>query len=130
MIARPMLMVAVLLCVGVAATPAIPGIDERSTTVARYEVRIEPDLATASLVGSETVVLSGVAVGTLTLNRGALTIDAVEHDGQSLPFELDADTVRIALTSQPRDRRLTIRYHGTPRSGMVFVPSREQIYTA
>jgi len=104
-----------------------------SFAIVHYDVRLEPDVATGRVAGSETISVrfADRQGGVVTLNRGTLTIDAIEASGRPLPFETDTASVRISVppSSSETVRRITIRYHGTPASGLVFVPEREQLYT-
>jgi len=111
---------------------AAPASSADSFAIAHYDVRLEPDVAGGRVVGVETISV-GFADrqgGSVTLNRGALSIDAIEEGGRPLSFETDTGIIRIAVPSARAPlRRITIRYHGSPTSGLLFVPEREQLYT-
>jgi len=67
----------------------------------------------------------------VTLGRGSLDIDAVRENGTPRSFTVDGKRLHIALPREgaSRTRQVTIAYHGAPKSGLIFVPEREQIYT-
>jgi aminopeptidase N len=120
-------------CVAIAAGEAqVPAIASgRPFTVTHYDVQIEPELNSRSVSGTATlsIVLANDAQ-TIVLNRGSLEIDEVREAEVTRTFVADGNRVRITLPpARSPARTLTIRYHGTPKSGIVFVPEREQIYT-
>jgi len=128
------------LCVCVASgraqTPAGATRDTRSFSVSHYDVHVEPRLESRTVSGTVTlsVVLhredAAAAGATIALNRGRLEIDSVQEGTAARAFIIDGNRVRITLPpARSTTRTLTIRYHGMPSSGLVFVPEREQVYT-
>ena len=105
----------------------------RAFDVTHYDVLLEPRLESRTVVGvvALSVVLHRDDLETVVLNRGSLDIDSVREGGQDRPFLLEGNRVRITLPrGRPKQTRtLTVAYHGTPKSGIVFNAEREQIYT-
>ena len=107
--------------------------DQPSFSVTHYDVHLAPRLESRSVTGVATlsVVLRRDDVDTIVLGRGRLEIDSVQESGSARPFVVDGTRLRVTL---PRGRAnetrmLMIAYHGSPSSGLVFEPEREQIYT-
>jgi aminopeptidase N len=107
--------------------------EERPYSITHYDVQLEPRLDTRTVTGSVTlsVVLHREDVETIALDRGRLEIDSVQEAGQSRAFVVDGNRVRMTLPrgTANQTRTLTVRYHGSPSSGLVFNQEREQIYT-
>jgi aminopeptidase N len=114
---------------GQAAKPA----PSHPFSVTHYDVTLEPHLSTRSVSGivTLTAIVHDDAADAITLNRGALDIDSVREGTADRAFAVDGSRVRITLprAGSSRRRTIAISYHGTPRSGLVFVPEREQLYT-
>lgn len=97
-----------------------------------YDAYLEPDLEAQTIRGVVTLTLNrpGSPGESLSLDRGALEIESVEGDGHALPFETPARHVVIRVAdARVHPRRISIRYRGAPRSGLVFVPDRRLMYT-
>jgi aminopeptidase N len=105
----------------------------RNFDIAHYEVRLEPRLDARTIAGTAilTVRPDNDAVEAIVLNRGGLEVDAVHEESSPRIFTLEGNrlVVRLPRSRSWRERTLTIDYHGTPRSGLVFAPEREQLYT-
>jgi aminopeptidase N len=105
---------------------------EREFDVTHYDVRVDPRLQSGTVRGVAvlTVVLARREVGAINLRRGTLEIDSVAEDGHARAFVVEGTSLHIALPpSHRRPRTITVAYHGAPKSGLVFVPEHEQIYT-
>ena len=101
--------------------------------VTHYDAYLEPKLAARTISGSVTLTLEdGPAVaGVVRLQKGDLTIDAVAQDSEPLLFETAGQTLTIHVrATRVRPRRVTVKYHGAPRAGLVFMPERQQMYTS
>ncbi len=105
----------------------------RPFSVTHYDVQLEPRLDSRTVIGTVTlsVVLHGDAVDAIALNRGSLDIDTVEEHGSTRSFVVDGNRLRIVFPrGRPgQARTFTITYHGSPKSGLVFVSEPEQVYT-
>lgn len=100
--------------------------------VTHYDLRLEPLVASKSITGTVVLGLNRSAVPgeVLTLNRGELTIDAIEQDGHPLFFDTPPGMLRVTFPPGARARGpITVRYHGTPRYGLEFAPGRPVVYT-
>jgi puromycin-sensitive aminopeptidase len=89
----------------------------RQTVPSRYEVELEPDLATSSFRGTVAVDVDTVeASAALVLNSIELEIDSCELDGVAVPYQLDEASERLFVT--PDDgvatgpHRLAISFRG------------------
>lgn len=105
-----------------------------SFDVARYDARIEPDMATKSVKGRLLVEFKSLVNGLaeIRLNAGALNIDGVRDGKSPLKSEWKDGLLHISLTRPAKlneKRRIEIEYHGTPRRGINFFPEQQQIYT-
>jgi aminopeptidase N len=107
--------------------------DGRPFSVTHYDVEVEPRLDSQTITGTATLslVFNRDLVQTIALDRGRLEIDGVEEDGRPRAFTVEGTRLRLIL---PRGRAnekrtLTVRYHGTASSGLLFNAEREQIYT-
>jgi aminopeptidase N len=104
----------------------------RSFTISHYDVELRPQLETGTVEGSASLTVRVANPGpTLTLNRGALDIDEVRDGERPLTFRVDRGQLHIEVppSNTGSERRISVRYHGRPASGLVFVPEREQLYT-
>ena len=105
----------------------------RQFEVTHYDVLLEPHIDTKEVSG--TVMLTVTALDpradTLVLNRGNLEVESVEEGGAPLRFTQEPSLVRITVSpGRTRDpRSIAITYRGTPRSGLVILPERQQMYT-
>lgn len=99
------------------ATKAGEGID-----IVRYEVVLQPDLATLAVSGSETIVLTVTAdIARLVFSPSALRIHAATLDGRSVVASHTADGIVFDLSAPLRaGQTTTIRfdYTGTPARGL------------
>jgi aminopeptidase N len=104
-----------------------------SFTVGHYDVQLEPDLESRRITGMAvlTIIPAHNGVEAITLNRGNLDIDTVSENGAAREFAAAGNQLVIMLPPVPswRLRAVTIAFHGAPRSGLIFIPEREQIYT-
>lgn len=118
-------------CIAVLSTPRV-GFAQAPLQVTHYDARVEPQLATRSVVGSVAVTLNRDVTRreSLTLDRGQLIIDGVERGGQAVAFTVSPGKLQLALTAGTSTREpITIRYHGTPKFGLEFAPLAPAIYT-
>lgn len=101
--------------------------------VLNYTATVEPNLVDKTVKGHVSVELRAlVAAGTVELDIGALTIDAVMENGSALEFTQAPRRLKANLktVAQPNETRtIEITYHGTPRFGLTFVPAKSQVYT-
>jgi len=107
---------------------------ERGFDVTQYTARIDPDLASATLRGSEKirVDIHSAQLHGLTFDAGDLVIDEVLDEGEKLPFQKAGKQLKILLPMSMavgRHLDLRIRYHGAPHSGLEFHPEAGEIYT-
>jgi puromycin-sensitive aminopeptidase len=89
----------------------------RHTIPSRYELVLEPDLATATFRGTVSIeMMSSGAPDLLVLNAIELDIDRVVFDGADTAFHLDAASERLFVTpAEPvaeGGHRLTIEFRG------------------
>ena len=106
---------------------------EHVSTVTHYDLELRPQLAERTVDGtvSLTVQVPDAGASRVVLNRSVLEIDAVLEGDQALTFRIDRTQLQIDVppSTRRRERTITVRYHGRPTSGLVFVPEREQLYT-
>lgn len=89
----------------------------RHTIPSRYDLVLEPDLATATFRGTVTIdVTTAGSPDLLVLNAIELDIDAVQLDGTDAPFHLDDASERLFVTPAEAiadgGHRLTIEFRG------------------
>jgi aminopeptidase N len=99
-----------------------------------YNARIEPDIAAKSVSGQVTLKFNSLKnnLAEIELNAGVLEIDAVSEGKLALKFEKRESLLHITLARPAKlneKREITIKYHGTPRSGIKFFPDERQVYT-
>src|SRR5436190_4893266 len=99
-----------------------------------YAATVRPDIQRKTVAGQVEIQLRIVAkeVQTIEFDRADLVVDEVRAHGERLAFDLLPGRVRVHLpTPEARDALadLSIAYHGEPRSGLQFVPERQQVYT-
>jgi len=108
--------------------------DGRLFDVLGYVATVRPDIRGGTVAGDVSIhlrLLSGKAE-TIELDRADLVIDEVRQQGRRLDFDLLPRRVRVHLptpVARGESRDLAISYHGAPRSGLRFVPERQQAYT-
>jgi len=108
--------------------------DGRLFDVLGYVATVRPDIQGGTVTGDVSIhlrLLSGKAE-TIELDRADLVIDEVRQQGRQLDFDLLPRRVRVHLptpAARGELRDLAISYHGAPRSGLRFVPERQQAYT-
>jgi aminopeptidase N len=118
------------------AAPTAPAQTDgrRAFDVLEYVADVRPDIEARSVSGSVSLRVRFVSDGvtTIDLDRGELAIDEVRAGGKRLEFELLPRRLRVHL-AKPGQRNssevVAVSYHGQPRTGMQFVPERQQIYT-
>ena len=93
----------------------------RTVLPRRYELTIEPDLASATFTGEEAVAVEVVEpVTEIVLNSKELEIDEawLTVDGQRVECTVDLDaerehmTLTTATTVEPGDANVHVRFHG------------------
>jgi aminopeptidase N len=102
--------------------------------VTDYNAEIEPDLTNKALSGKVSVRFFSLTDGLreITLNAGALEIDAVKESSAELKFEKKESLLKIELSRslKPGEKSMVeIFYHGTPKYGIEFFPDKKQVYT-
>jgi aminopeptidase N len=106
---------------------------DRGFDLLHYSATIEPDIAAKSVTGTVRIELKMLVAerDSIELNRGDLTIDSVREHGTPLSFEQPTRLLRVRLprAKAGQTRAIDVAYHGAPRSGLVFVPERSQVYT-
>jgi len=106
---------------------------EGVAAVSHYDLELRPQLDARTVEGTVvlTVQTPDSSAGRIALSRGVLQIDEVRENDRPLTFRVDGAQLLIDLPSSvgARERTVAIRYHGQPRSGLIFVPEREQLYT-
>ena len=111
--------------------------EEAAARVRHYEVQLAPDIAARTLSGRVALTLAAGTVGPLQLDAGdGLQIDSVSEGSEPLRFSRGKGTLTIELAAPAAgaagkgERIVEIRYRGTPSSGMRFLPTLQQVYTA
>lgn len=101
--------------------------------ISRYELSLQPDIATRSITGTLQAVIHPVndALRYLVLDCGSLAIDACRLNGENTNFTLSDGKMRVISSSKniPANSTLEIQYHGTPKSGVVFDSAATQVFT-
>jgi aminopeptidase N len=99
--------------------------------VSHYDAYLEPDPDATTIKGLVVLTLTRHSTAdTLILDCGELVIDSVDGNGVPLAYEVSARRLRIRLPRETvRRDKVTVRYHGAPRSGLVFTPKRRIMYT-
>lgn len=101
--------------------------------VEHYDAAVEPDLATRTVRGDVRVRFrASVETTTITLDRGALSIDTVRDGAVDQRFDLLDRRVVVHLArpvAAGTTREIAIAYHGSPRAGLQFPVDRSQMYT-
>ena len=112
-----------------AQTAELPAVD-----VQHYTLEITPDLAAKTVTGVETLRLRARQAGVIEvlLDSGALVVDSAMLRGDSLAVDKLGARSAIHLkqplaTGQPET--LQLRYHGTPKYGITFLPEAPQVHT-
>jgi aminopeptidase N len=125
-----LLLVAPLVATALAQSASVRNPGSR---IVHYDVQLEPNLASRSITGTAvlTVVSAVDGAETITLGRGSLVIDRVSENGGTRAFTATGDQLVITLppVRSWQRRSVAITFHGAPRSGLVFMPEREQLYT-
>ena len=99
-----------------------------------YVATVTPDIQAKTVAGQVDIRLRIVSseARTIEFDRADLAVDEVRAHGERLAFDLLPRRVRVHLpapASQGVSVDLSIAYHGEPRSGLQFVPERQQVYT-
>jgi aminopeptidase N len=125
-----------LLALALPCSPAWAGpvATPNAMDVAHYTVRLEPDLAHATVQGRVEIslVMTEPGARAIQLDAGELTVDDVRERGARLAFAKIDQHLQVTL---PRpavagERHvLQIEYHGAPRFGLEFHPERGELYT-
>jgi aminopeptidase N len=117
----------------VAMASRVDGLGQSSAApaiaVTHYAAYLEPKLDAGTIAGSVTLTLERADAGVVRLQKGALTIDAVEREGSPIAFDATGQTLTINV-GEGAERFVTVRYHGAPRGGLSFAPERRQLYTS
>jgi len=117
-----------------AREPARGQAENRAFDVLGYVATIRPDIETRRVSGEVTISLrfSSNDVKTIEFDRGELAIEEVRHEGKRLGFALPPRRVRVQLpkpAARGTSADFVISYHGEPKTGLQFVPERQQVYT-
>ena len=114
----------------VTASQAAPA-DDAAPHVVHYDLRLQPNIETGTVAGEVTLVLSRAthAGDTLLLDRGELTIDAIEQRGHPVAFALTPRRLRVTLGDGATGDEILVRYHGAPTFGLEFSRPRQVVYT-
>jgi aminopeptidase N len=107
---------------------------DRGFDVISYTAIVQPNIADRSVSGSVRIRFRVLSEGlrTVEFDRGELNVDRVSTDTGALDFEQTPRHVHIQLHApSKRDaiQEVVVNYHGSPRSGLQFVPERSQAYT-
>jgi aminopeptidase N len=115
----------------VVASSRVEGLGQMTSVIAvtHYAGYLEPKLDAGTIAGSVTLTLDGSSAGVVRLQKGELTIDAVERQGRAIAFDVTGQTLTINV-GEGAARSVMVRYHGAPRSGLTFAPERKQLYTS
>jgi aminopeptidase N len=101
--------------------------------VLHYDTHVIPDMAGKRLSGTMRIRFRVRAPTTaVELDSGSLEIDSIRHGARRLRFSVQESRLRVEWPSpiQPgSEYEIDIAYHGAPRSGLAFVPEREQVFT-
>ncbi len=121
-----------LLCM--ALTGAAGAATPRPIDIVHYVVELTPDLSNGHIQGQMVIHFRGSESTSdiVTLNSGALVVEAVEYAGRPLRFEQVDQQLQIHLPRPVRAGRrgtLRLRYHGAPAFGLEFHPERRELYT-
>ena len=115
----------------VVASSRVEGLGQLTSAIAvtHYAAYLEPKLDAGTIAGSVTLTLDRSGAGVVRLQKGELTIDAVEREGSAIAFAVTGQTLTINV-GEDAARSVIVRYHGAPRSGLSFAPERKQLYTS
>ena len=115
----------------VVASSRVEGLGQMTSAIAvtHYAAYLEPKLDAGTIAGSVTLTLDRSGAGVVRLQKGELTIDAVEREGSAIAFAVTGQTLTINV-GEDAARSVIVRYHGAPRSGLSFAPERKQLYTS
>lgn len=102
--------------------------------VLSYAATVTPDVSAKTVAGQVDILfrILSTDVRTVEFDRADLVVDEVRGHGERLVFDLLPRRVRVHLPvpmEQGALAELSIAYHGAPRSGLQFVPERQQVYT-
>ncbi len=97
--------------------------------VKHYDAAIHLDVKNSQITGSVALTLTGDDAA-LVLDRGELTIVAVESNQQAVPFTLSSKKITINLKDQPQSGPIVIRYQGKASSGLKMSAPLAQAFTA
>ncbi|MGE0449243.1 MAG: hypothetical protein AB7Q29_06640 [Vicinamibacterales bacterium] len=105
-----------------------------SFDVLGYTATVRPNIPTKTVAGEVVIHLRVLSreMRTLEFDRGDLVVDGVLAHGQALDFDLLPRKVGVHLPASVAAGEmldLSIAYHGSPSSGLLFAPEREQVYT-
>ena len=109
-----------------------PSGEQAAIDVVHYDATLVPDLQTGTVTGAVRIrVAATTRAEALTLDRGALTIDAVRVAAVDQRFDLPERRVVVRFDpplTAGATHEIEITFHGTPRSGLQFPPDRSQVY--
>jgi aminopeptidase N len=116
----------------IAAQSSLPEND--AFKVISYDARIEPEILKKQISGMVAITLVSDVEGLsrLAFQKGDLTIDSVFMDGHSISFKSDSQEVVLLLPEKHlvgTQKNILIVYHGTPVSGIKFLPESGLVYT-
>jgi aminopeptidase N len=131
---HPLQIVVTILCVLAAALGLRAQTRDRAFGVLGYAATIRPNIQARTVAGEVRVRLEILSnnLATIDFDRADLIIESVRQENTPLDFDLQPRRLRVHLPAPVRRgdlRTLVISYRGAPRSGLQFVPEREQVYT-
>jgi aminopeptidase N len=113
-------------------TAQTPSSERAVIDVVHYDATLEPDVQAGTVTGFVRIRVAATTLAEqLTLDRGALAIDAVRIDAVDQRFDVIERHVSVHLhppLPAGATREVEVTYHGTPRSGLQFPPDRAQVY--
>ncbi len=122
---QPLLLVFFLCALSTSAYPQGIGLD-----VLSYNLTIEPNIQKKYVEGTVLIHLKkGANENTIILDAGALEIEEVTGANVK-SFQKKNSQLIIELSDQGQsEHKLSIRYHGYPKKGLLFNPDLEQAHT-
>jgi aminopeptidase N len=102
--------------------------------VLHYDATIEPDIVNGTVTGKVSIKLVSRTAGLVEveLDCGDLIIDGVREAKEAQKFVRREHRISISLSRPVKEhdtREIEIDYHGAPKRGIRFFPSRGQVYT-
>lgn len=103
---------------------------ETKVDVLSYNLTIEPNIQEKYVEGTVLIHLKkGANENTIVLDAGALEIEEVTGANVKSFRKKNAQLIIELSDQQQSDHKLSIRYHGYPKRGLLFNPDLEQAHT-